>query len=820
MITDDHKTHATLNTVVSPNAPYSDTAQVPGAGVFSQAPVGSHGPTAHFTRNSYSTTDLQAMQQSFQSQPLFQNNVFATPQISSQPISATMTPRNLSRQASPSAYTGHESKKRKASASSRMRNDLMMTKIDKVTSPGASTSVMQPNAQSFASPSGGIPAFSPNYPTPHGLPIPSAPSRYSTNPPTPIATETNLYAPAQRSQSMENLQSFQNAFSAPVSVQTSRVPSPTSASTHYNDPRSSHAKVLADSLHSVSGATNQQPFPVIHKLTPAEGPKAGGIEVTCLGRGFCQGLEVMFGDAEATTTTFWGESALVCLLPAAVKAGTVAVTFKHNMYSSPPQKPILFTYNDYDEQELMKQALTLLNQSRPFGQATADVSTFTRNVIAQFGPNFSFMDGSTQTQGQNHQMTSSASLMGADDIQAAIYHCLELVDLDDGPYQANFNQQGVNGQSMLHLSASLGYYRLVAGLLARGANPDLRDKNGFSPMHMASLNGHARIIGKLRRAGADPALRSLNGYTPADMTNSQQVRDAVTAFDHIRSRSITAIPIARLSRASCTISLDLIRASRAHSAACGDGVPDKEGSNPSIYGSHPMTPVQTRARSRRNSLNKDQTSADPLQGSLTPEASVYAVNHAMSAWRDQLSAQIQQLQQSVQGALPNLAIPALPPIPNLPSYQAYPVVRRISSLVPQRTPRNSITPANDTKPNEAIPKEADYRWWELLTGATSSPPAYEEIYPEKSRQDLNDKKSSALLAAGEAFMDQKCETTFGKPESSTMIDTVNISKEALTRQQREQLRTAHALKVKRLRSDRNLFFIWVRPHPGRVAHLY
>ena len=97
--------------------------------------------------------------------------------------------------------------------------------------------------------------------------------------------------------------------------------------------------------------------------------------------------------------------------------------------------------------------------------------------------------------------------------EAAVLKCLDLIDLDDSPFQAHLNLQRPNGQSMLHISASLGFHRLVAGLLARGANPDLRDRNGMSPMHMAALHGHSNIVRRLRLAGGDPTLRSLLGFT-------------------------------------------------------------------------------------------------------------------------------------------------------------------------------------------------------------------------------------------------------------------------------------------------------------------
>lgn len=766
---------------------------VPGAGVFPQAPNITH-PPASF-RNAYSTTDLQGLQRNFHAQQI---SPFAIPQNQSQTTSASMTPKNLSRQPSPSAPFG-QNKRRKASGSGRIRNDLTMTKLE--------TRNHQP-AQSE-----NVSAFAPSYATPpQPLPMPSMGSQYGTNPPTPSSTDGSFFPThAQRSQSMENLQSYP-VFSAPPSGRPSRVPSPTTAAQNIGLPQA-HAQILTNSLRSIPGAVQPQRPPRILELTPAECSKSGGIKIACFGSDFHPSLIVMFGEAQAITTTFWGERALQCLVPPALQAGTVAVTFKHNyedICRSPPNMNVLFRYVDDEEQQLKDHALALVNQKLR-GNATS-ASESAQYIIKQFAPTSSSRGGSNQNSGQHRQATNSTTALAADlNLEAALLNCLDVVDLDDSPYQASLNMQGNSGQGMLHLSASLGYYRLTAGLLARGAHPDLRDNNGMSAMHMASLRGHAQVIRKLRSAGGDPTLRSLNGYTPADMATSQQVLDATNVFEHhTRSRSAVTTPISHISRDSSVISYTSNRnaQSRIASAGTGDGYFDNGADDlfmSRVHKSQPVTPAQAWARSRRNSVAREQQFlGDGVTGDLPPNASLFA-------WRNQISAQIQQLQQSVHRTLPNLQIPALPPIPHLPDYQANTVVRRISSLVPQRG--SNTVPANT---NPADGKEPDYRWWELLTGAASSPPAYEEIYPENKNiytenkdRAMEDKKRSALLATGEALMDQKCTEAFDQAESSSIMETVNLRSKSLTHEQRERLRTAHANKVKKLRSDRNLFFIWV-----------
>ena len=808
VITDDHKTHGPPGTMPPNNGVFPDNSQVPGAGVFSQAPVGGHGPASF--RNAYSTTDLHGMQQHLNSQL---RSPFAVPQNSSQTTSATLTPRNLSRQASPSAPSAQHSKRRKASGSGRIRNDLTMTKLQ---DPAPLNGVSGVSSTNQITPQGsnGLAAFMPNFAAPsQRLPMPQMPSQFNTNPPTPTTTDTNFLSSAQRSQSMENLQGFSGVFSAPGSVRPSRVPSPT-LSPQSNGLSQSHAQTQANPQHCITGVANLQRAPVIHKLTPGEGSKSGGIEVTCLGSGFCQGLEVMFGDAQATTTTFWGESALVCLVPPALEAGTVPVTFKHNYEQSipsPSNKHALFRYVDDDEQELIKHALALIN--RKWNGTATDAGNAARNIINHFGANSSLTGGSIHSSNQRRNAGSfNKATTGVVDLEAALLSCLDIVDLDDSPYQARLNTRSINGQSMLHLSASLGQYRLTAGLLARGANADLRDNNGMTPMHMACLRGHAQIIRKLRSAGGDPNLRSLNGYIPADMATSQQARHESNTFDqHARPRSADAVLASHFSRASSVMSHKSSReaCSKVASAGASKGPFTNSDSGDEgldeAYRSQPATPAQIWAQTRRNSFTPEpQYPGNPSQGNLSSTTPFLALNPAMSAWRDQLSAQIQQFQQTVHRTLPTLQLPALPPIPNLPDYQAYPVVRRISSLVPQRISRPGT--ANG---NTGVAKVSDYHWWELLTGAASSPPAYDEIYPETSKRGLSEKETSVLRAAGDAYMDRKCEETFDQAKSSSTFDTANLGNTVLTP---EQLRSAHAMKVKRLRKDRNLFFIWVCHH--------
>ena len=827
VITDDHKTHIPPATLPLPGAMFPEHPTLPGGGMFGREPLENYG--APLFRNAHSTTDLKNMQHNPQFLPQSMTP-YAIPQNPSHVTGTNRTPRSLSRQASPSSQPGPMHKKRKASGSGKIPHGLTMTRIQNAAGPSVpnqswttatasnpvSPAIIPPYAPGFSS-------YNNGYERSYAPASSSRPLQLNTGPPTPNSSDQGFFSAANRSQSLENLSAVQHMFSAPNSARPSRAASPVSNYPIANMIPSGQATASANVIPGPPNVISPQRPPTIHKLIPNEGTKAGGIEVTCLGSGFRQGLEVMFGDSLATTTTYWGETSIVCLLPPAVRAGIVAVTFKHQhqqhmqhaRYPSPPipKQQVFFKYIDDDEQELVRHALLLVHQKMT--GTIEDVGEIARRIInAQ--PHGAGSWGHNGQQGGDHgrQITSlQTSLAGAADTESAVLKCLDLIDLDDSPFQAHLNLRRPNGQSILHLSASLGYHRLVAGLLARGANPDLRDRNGMSPMHMAALHGYSPIVRRLRLAGGDPTLRSLRGYTPSDMATSPTVLDAIQAIQyHGRSQSAGASTVSWRSQASSTTSLRSLWEpnSQAHSfnlEESSDDDSDGETADEvvlSVSGSRGRrTPGQLWARSRRNSTKMERSPV--AEGALQPLVETPGLLFpaaAMAAWRDQLAAQIQHFHQSVNWTLPNLQIPTLPPMPNLPDYRSEAMVRRFSSLVSQRGSRPSTSGGGQAN------KESDYRWWELLTGPASSPPPYEEIYPASARDAFDTKISSAARATLDALADQKYNTAPTSPVHQKPAEAAS-GKQDSTFQHHEQLRDAHERKVKRLRSDRNLFFIWV-----------
>jgi hypothetical protein len=883
MITDDHKTHGP-NTGAANSPDNSHMLQPPNAG----QDVNSHSPPGVPIR-------LAPNPSSSEPQPL-NNHPPPYPYQAQAPLQTQMpsgfqvphpNPRLLSRPASPTSLSGPNSKKRKASGSVKVPSGLSMTRIDTghVTTTPPHQQASAP-ITSATSPS----AFSPMPPFqsateqnmfgPNGTgPMPQA---FAPGPPTPNGNEPSLFVNGNgngsRATSYDHtVMANPHMYSAPASTHPSRAASPggfrntnnnaTPAQQHQNG---QFAQALANGLatnglyNNVPMGVNSLPQPrsVIHKIIPAEGPKSGGIEVTILGSGFEQGLEVMFGDVRATTTTFWGESSLVCLLPPSPISGTVLVSLKHLNPAIVPQVSAkgqpTFKYTDDDEQQLMRTALTVLGHK--MNGKVEDISDIARRIIgnmdANWNPSSSAQNGQRQGGGGGGHFNSYSF---DSEVEGQLLKVLELIDLDDGARKPRLNLRRTTGHTMLHLACALGFHRFVAGLLARGANPDMRDIGGYTPLHMASLNDHPEIVRRLITCGADPTLRTLSGLTAADVARSREVVQAIRRVErHVRSRSVGSLN--SHSRASSLTSLKslwdphtaMTQITTDHTSAAGansetgEESPEYSGEESPEYSSENIVSEEDQdddngpwmesrrsstvnVPSRRNSLHEPRR-AGVAAGLQSPAA-------AVTAFKDQMTNQLHNFHQAMALHLQNMSqfpyLPQMPAMLPLTDYQAYlnSAHQRLASMVPNIRPGS----AGDQPPSQG----PDGKWWDMSSlaaplmaapsmTAPTPPPAYDEIYPQG---DLDKKQASAAGAAAEAEADQKCAARYDQPQpSSSTTEPLEATteatpepsqpykapallqigrKNAITKEQQENLQRARAEKLKTLSRDRTLFFIWV-----------
>lgn len=830
MITDDHKTHSASTAAVAATAPSSalpDGTQLPGAGVFTPGPSQDAAKVSAISQQNFrasSTTDLQKLQQ-FASQYQITPGAFAIPQPTGS-SSSSATPRNLSRQASPIDQPGPSNKRRKHSSSGKLPTGLTMTKLDgpQSTSSASSSAV---NGQFASSSRGFVSPSERPFATPIGVPGP-----FGNGPPTPNGNDTNPYF-----SNLPQTQNIDQSISAPGSTHASRPNSPGLNSRHnFGEP--AHGLPMGPSPVNqawphITNAGNRLPT-IIHKLVPAEGSTTGGTEVTLLGSGFYPGMEVVFGDTLATTTTFWGDKCLNCLTPPALQPGLVPVVFKHEhpTFGQVPQTPHIlpkqqhfFRYVDDRELHMYRLALSILGQKL---RNPSDAFQTAQRIMG--GDQTALWNLQNDIQGGSsgqRQVPHFNAQNQTSDLDSKMLTYLEFIDLDDSPRAPRYNSRSATGLTLLHFASSLGLTRFVAGLLARGATPDIQDNNGHTAMHFAALSGHAHIVHRLRLAGANAATRSARGFTPADIAITLPAHQAaLIPASHYRSRSVGSSPSLRRrhsSSASLSSHWETSSASGSFNYAQEDLEDDQEADSDeedvegyfsssrrsSIHAD--VTPSLYYTRSREERVHVDGVNASVEDDVKAERATTQA---ALVAWRNQLATQIHQFQQSVGRAFPNL--PALPPMPALPDYQAYPMMRRITNLVPNR-------PGSSWSSKEG--------WWDLLRGNYSTPPAsataheppaYEELYPHQEADGDRDrdrdqelKKHSMLRAAAEAALDDHFEA---RPSSSTETETMSKDgitdirigrKTIISREQKEKLRHQQALKMKGLRKDKNLYFFWV-----------
>lgn len=79
------------------------------------------------------------------------------------------------------------------------------------------------------------------------------------------------------------------------------------------------------------------------------------------------------------------------------------------------------------------------------------------------------------------------------------------------------------GQGVIHLIAALGYEWAIIPITAVGMSIDFRDRSGWTALHWAAFYGRERMVAALLAAGAnaslvtDPKPESPGGWTPADL---------------------------------------------------------------------------------------------------------------------------------------------------------------------------------------------------------------------------------------------------------------------------------------------------------------
>lgn len=844
MITDDHKTHTPPNAAAGaaapilsprPNMPAQNNAGVI-ASLDSSPGLDSGFDPQNIRRHSSGSTVVPGV-----------------PSDQLQSALAAQRQRNFSRPASPSSCPGGPTKKRRANGSVKIPSDLTMTRLET----GHLSGTQLPTSTASAGPL--TPATSPFPPTtPAAFPPPGDLSFFSsgTAGPEPLTNpfahsppshngSSQLFSDLGRPSGLPNL--TMPLFGPPGSSR------PNSASSR-GGPRVASAITggqtrtqLSQAVPNASAPPPAPAAPVIFKVIPGEGPVTGGVEVTLMGQGFYNGMHVMFGDKQSPATTFWSSESLVCLLPPSDLAGMVPVTLRGHSVQFQNTAPQLFRYVDDSEQQLLRTALMILGNKMTGGYE--DVAEFARRIIKEAAHCYPSPNGE-MAGGDASSSRAMDSMEGS--FENRLLSVLELIDLSNTSRKPRLNLRRSTGQTMLHLACRLGLHRFVAGLLARGVHADLRDKGGYTALHFACLGNHPEIARLLIAHGADPTLRTLSGLTAADVATSPTVVRIIHRFEQHRRSQSGSVPH---SRASSVISFKSIRAQvRSQAVSEASSEEESSGEESPEYSEGAFSEMAdeaeglelsgARMRRRKSSPNtprRERSPSRPRRSDSFGAGALGSPSTAMLAFKEQVTAQLQQLQQMLVTPrlqylpqfpqLPQLPqfpqfpqfphFPQMPNMPPLPDYQAA-VLQRLAAMVP------NIGGARPESANGQPPaKDQENRWWyPSPSSIIPPPPAYSDLFPQEA---LDTKQASAAGAAADAEADAKCAALYDQPESSSasaerpgdvVSDEDSVQdipallqigrKDAITREQQATLRRAHAANMKKQPWDRNLFLVWVR----------
>lgn len=568
---------------------------------------------------------------------------------------------------------------------------------------------------------------------------------------------------------------------------------------------------------SPGGFMHHQPIPLINRVVPGEGTCRGGIEITILGGHFVNGLTVMFGDVPATDTIFYSDTTLLCRLPPNPSPGAVIVSLKNVDSSYRPETVPVFTYIDDVEKELMALALTVVGMKMKGEMGSS--KQIALSILRDSGMAAEAIN-SSQNNGGNQRTHLESTLLA----------CLDFIDMDESPHPASLNHKNKSGQTMLHLACMLGMQKFAAALLARGVRADARDKNGWTPLHFAARCNRQDVVRRLLINGADAGLRTRGGETAADLGESDQIVRATRSVQihsrqHSRSSSVSSETRYGRSRSGSAASITMPPKMRSLDGYYADGEYDdpESDSEEDRLGRHSRKPsmhdLQSAMRISRihsmhdlpaamkaslaeqamdNSNSTDTTPASIAAGSpLSPPAMMAAW---MEACREQLAHSFQNLQ---------INIPAPGDYQTLFQNQ----MARLQNPMPKWN-----------RP-DASEGAADYKWSELLHPPV--PPAYDDLYPEGKEFDrgLPEEKGEPVESAPNQTLDLKASTlaltinrSASPATSSTSIDLREIHRHfargdsVLSKEQQAEY-LAHIRKMKRIESDRRLFFFWVCPVP-------
>ena len=252
-------------------------------------------------------------------------------------------------------------------------------------------------------------------------------------------------------------------------------------------------------------------LPIISRVIPMEGPLIGGIDVTVLGSNFHNNLGCLFGDQLSPLTHFWGPTTLICVLPPAYTAGTVAVTLTNwdgFTCVDPKNETVFFTYKDDCDKTLLELALQVVGV-----QLTGRIEE-AKDVAMRIMSSHS--SNTDETPSQQAPMSLESSLPCP--IEELVIRALSNVFSIPIRSESILSLHNSTRHTMLHIAAFKGYERLLDFLLRYQISVNLQDKNGNTALHLAILSGRVSTIELLTRCPLmDRQIRNAYHETAMDL---------------------------------------------------------------------------------------------------------------------------------------------------------------------------------------------------------------------------------------------------------------------------------------------------------------
>lgn len=830
LITDDHKSNSTLSTMSSG----SQDIKILGAsqqGLYTTLHPNSN-PFAHRHDNEQGFfTQTNAISQPPQySNSLHFDSSFGRNAIPVSPPSGTQQ----SPQFSPSLGIPH-TKKRRINSVTKVPANLAMTKLENPTTSFQSSGHTVPSQQQFF----GTSYEMSNYNQGGSLSV------QFQEPSTPSETNDSRRFSFDGTH-IDNFRSQidQSQFTSPRSAYASAVTSPSPHSSFVlQQPQHQTRQILSDIIQR-NTERDAQIIPEISRLIPGEGTTRGGIEVTVLGKGFINGLTVLFGETPASQNLCYSSSTLICMLPPRSAPGPVVVTLRNLPPQKAPGHYPLFTYVDDTEKSLMELALQIVGIKMHGTMATAQ--DIARSIIENRGSTFG--QGSSQSSesggggSQQHfirRLAGEESLggFGQIELEATLLKCLDAIDLDDSPHPARLNLRNKAGQTLLHLACILGMQRFVAALLARGASPNLGDKNGYTSMHFAALHNKPEIFKRLLLNKGNAGIPTKNGETPQDLAYKATHGRLDQASSRCHSRANSASSEQRFgpqrSRASSSTSLHSLWGSLPGANSTTRGHPKPMGIDDFYNTSDEAVSSDTDdadtgdtwIHSRRSSLpGLNSATAAVTDISARDKVAIEAAQQVasgpdsaasrelppspsamMAAWREGFAASLQNFQN-------HWNIPTMPTAAEFHQniFQNLNPMAKFNALMPP-----FAQPWSAANPTQQDMKDGVYKWWELFA-TPQAPPPYEELFPQPGTS--SGPVGDTILLRGPDLDDAKVPEPIVIPSSSSpsvsSLDMNELQRRIakggrdITMEQQEEYR-AHAAKMKKIENDRRLYFFWV-----------